>query len=155
MIGIILVAHQPLGSALAAVVQHVLGTVQQLSVVDVIADTPIEKIRQQLEETVAQVDTGEGVLILTDLYGATPANVASPLTSAHVKVVTGVSLPMLLRAVTYRAESLERVAEKAATGGVQGVVQIATGVAQKQAVVTQSDDWQQRSSDHHQQQQQQ
>lgn len=154
MIGIILAAHQPLGRALAESAQHVFGAVPQLSVVDVVPDTPVEKIRQQLQEAMAHVDIGEGVLILTDLFGATPSNVASQLADARTKIVAGVNLPMLLRAISYRGEALDLVAEKAASGGAQGIVQIGSKVPQNQAVAPDSSNRQQRSF-HHQQQQQQ
>ena len=153
MIGIILAAHQPLGHALAESAQHVFGAVPQLSVVDVVPDTPLEKIRQQLQDAMAHVDSGEGVLILTDLFGATPSNVASQLADARTKVVAGVNLPMLLRAISYRGEALNLVAEKAASGGAQGIVQVGSKAPQNQAMVPDSSPPLQHSFQHHQQQQ--
>lgn len=153
MIGIVLAAHSPLGRALAHAAEHVFGVVPRLAVVDVIPDTPVEKIRQLLQDAVASVETGDGVLILTDLFGATPSNIASQLADARIKVVAGVNLPMLLRAVSYRGETLDSVAEKAASGGTQGIVQVGSKVPQKQAVIPDSSNRQQRSF--HQQQQQQ
>ncbi len=152
MIGIVLAAHQPLGRALAEAAEHVFGQVPRLAVVDVVPDTPLEQIRVQMQEAMTRVDVGEGVLVLTDLFGATPSNVVAQLAEPRVKVVAGVNLPMLLRAVSYRGESLAVVAEKAASGGVQGIVQLGSKAPQNQAVVPDPDNRQQRSF--HQQQQQ-
>lgn len=134
MIGIVFATHQPLGWALAEATRHVFGQLVQFAVVDVIPDTPVESLHEQMREAVAQVDTGDGVLVLTDLFGATPSNVASSMVGTSIKVVAGVNLPMILRAVSYRAESLSTAAEKAVTGGVQGVVQVGNKAPQQQGV---------------------
>ena len=154
MIGIVLAAHYPLGHALAHAAEHVFGAVPQMVAIDVIPDTSMEKIRQPLLEAVASVDSGDGVLILTDLFGATPSNIASQLADARIKVVAGVNLPMLLRAVSYRTETLSSVAEKAASGGAQGIVQVGSKVPQKQATMAESNHLQQYNSYQQQQQQQ-
>jgi PTS system ascorbate-specific IIA component len=71
---------------------------------------------------VRQLDSGDGVLVLTDVYGATPANVAARvLAPGRVEGVAGVNLPMLVRALTYRNEPLATVVAKAMSGGVEGV----------------------------------
>jgi PTS system mannose-specific IIA component len=155
MIGIVLAAHYPLGRALAHAAEHVFGAVPRLVAIDVIPDTSMEKIRQQLLEAVTSVDSGDGVLILTDLFGATPSNIASQLADARIKVVAGVNLPMLLRSVSYRTETLNSVAEKAASGGAQGIVQVGSKVPQKQATMPDSNSLQQHNSYQQKQQQQQ
>ena len=79
----------------------------------------------QAKKLVASLDQGEGVLVLTDIYGATPANLACKLIVAgRVEVVTGVSLPMLVRALTYRERSLATMASKAVSGGRDGVLHV-------------------------------
>jgi PTS system ascorbate-specific IIA component len=74
---------------------------------------------------VKDLDDGSGVLILSDICGATPCNIASRLINpSHAELLSGVSLPMLVRALTYRDEPLASVIEKAMTGGVNGVMHI-------------------------------
>ena len=76
-------------------------------------------------ETLAKLDTGDGVLIFSDIYGATPCNLASKLLSpGRVEVVAGVNLPMLVRAFTYREKGMDTMIRKAISGGCDGVVHI-------------------------------
>jgi PTS system ascorbate-specific IIA component len=87
-----------------------------------IHDDP-QQILPQAIRLVRQLDHGAGVLVLTDVYGATPANIASRLLiPGRVEGVAGVSLPMLVRALTYRKEPLDVVVGKAVSGGVEGVM---------------------------------
>lgn len=130
MVGIVLIAHEPLASALAASGAHVYACAPdvaeaQLAVLDVPPSAQRAALQAQAQRLVAQVDRGRGVLILTDVIGATPCNVASELiANDHVAVVAGVNLPMLLRVLCYRSDSLRDVVQKALDGGVQGVVQV-------------------------------
>jgi PTS system ascorbate-specific IIA component len=79
----------------------------------------------QVRELIGELDDGSGVLVLTDIYGATPSNLACRLIEpGRVECVAGVNLPMLVRALTYRNEPLEVVAEKALSGGRDGVVHV-------------------------------
>jgi PTS system ascorbate-specific IIA component len=74
---------------------------------------------------VAALDTGDGVAILSDIYGATPSNLAVKLARAgHVEVLAGVSLPMLVRAFTYRTRGMETFVRKAVSGGCEGVLHV-------------------------------
>lgn len=132
MIGLLLIAHKPLGSALAEAARHVYCDVPAMAVLDVIPDATVGLALARAEQLVEQLDTGEGVLILTDLFGATPANIAAALAGPHVKVIAGVNLPMLLRAISYRAESLTIVAEKAASGGALGIINVGSAGPQRQ-----------------------
>ena len=76
-------------------------------------------------DAVAALDTGEGVAILSDIYGATPCNLAAKLASAgHVEVIAGVSLPMLVRAFTYRTRGMDTFVKKAVSGGCEGVLHV-------------------------------
>ena len=128
MVGILIVAHGAFGEALIHCASHVLGKrpprVLQLGVT--VHDDP-EQILPQAEELVRQLDQGEGVLVLSDVLGATPCNIASRLLEPNkVEGVSGVNLPMLIRALTYREEPLATVTEKAISGGVAGVVHLNT-----------------------------
>ena len=124
MIGILIVAHGAFGEALIHSASHVLGKrplhVRQLGVT--VHDDP-EAIRPQAAELVRQLDQGDGVLVLTDIYGATPGNIALKLLlPGRVEGVSGVNLPMLIRVLTYREQGLAAAVEKALSGGAEGVI---------------------------------
>lgn len=129
MVGILVIAHAPLASALSQCAEHVYACEpnarRQLRALDVAGSADLADTVAQARELVQEVDRGEGVLILTDAFGATPGNVAAQLAeSERVAVLAGVNLPMLLRAVCYRGGLLEEVTEKALAGGRQGMLQV-------------------------------
>lgn len=132
MIGLLLVAHDPLGSALATAARHVFGEVPDLAVLDVRADSYQVAMRDDARKLIASVDHGDGVLVMTDLFGATPSNIVATLADTHVKVLAGANLPMLLRAICYRAETLATVAEKASSGGTLGILNVGSQAPQNQ-----------------------
>ena len=125
MIGILIVSHGAFGEALIHSASHVLGKrplrVRQVGVT--VHDDP-EAILPQAQDLVRQLDEGEGVLVLTDIYGATPGNIALRLLKpGQVEGISGVNLPMLIRALTYREKGdLAKVVKKALSGGTEGVV---------------------------------
>ncbi|MBZ0104435.1 MAG: PTS fructose transporter subunit IIA [Sulfuricella denitrificans] len=124
MIGILIVAHGALGESLIHCASHVMGSrplnLQQLGVT--IHDDPVA-ILPQAREMLRQLDQGEGVLILSDIYGATPTNITCRLLEpGRVEGIAGVNLPMLVRALTYRDEPLATVVEKALSGGHDGII---------------------------------
>ncbi|MGB8437448.1 MAG: PTS sugar transporter subunit IIA [Burkholderiales bacterium] len=126
MVGILIVAHGTFGEALIHCASHVLGrrplAVAQLGVT--VHDDP-EALIPQAEALVAGLDKGAGVLILSDILGATPANLATRLLKpGRVEGLAGASLPMLIRALTYRDEPLASVIGKAASGGLEGVARL-------------------------------
>ena len=129
MVGILVIAHAPLASALSRCAEHVYtcdpSTRRELRALDVDSSAELAQTVAQARALVREVDRGEGVLILTDAFGATPGNVAAQLAeSERVAVLAGVNLPMLLRAVCYRGGPLEEVTEKALAGGRQGMLQV-------------------------------
>ena len=126
MIGIVIIAHGTLAEALIRSASHVVGRrpLNVLSLEVTVTDDP-EAVYPQALELVEQVEQGEGVLVLTDILGATPANIVTRLVRPGVvEAVAGVNLPMLVRALTYRGEPLATVLEKAVSGGHEGVVHI-------------------------------
>lgn len=135
MIGVVIVAHAPLGGSLLACGQHVYcGAPTQCRVVDVIADVEPAVHLEQVKRAVEAVDGGDGVLILVDLFGATPANIAAQLARpGQVEVVAGLNLPMLLKVLCYRdAVPLSVMVEKAVAGGSAGVMKVGTTPPQDQ-----------------------
>ncbi len=126
MIGIFLITHTSLGESLIQCACHVLNKrPAQLAQIGVSAqDDPLD-ILPTARALLALVDSGEGVLILTDIFGATPANIALKLQKPDkVEVVAGVNLPMLLRALTYRDRDLPTLVAKAVSGGRDGIAHV-------------------------------
>jgi PTS system ascorbate-specific IIA component len=126
MIGILLVSHGAFGESLIHCASHVLGKrplyVRQLGVT--VHDNP-DEIIPVAEDLIRFLDTGQGVLVMTDIYGATPSNIAARLLKpGRVEGVAGVNLPMLIRALTYREEPLESMLAKALSGGAEGVMRM-------------------------------
>jgi mannose PTS system EIIA component len=124
MIGVLILAHDGLGVALIDSATHMLGhrpeNVREIGVT--CADDP-DAILARARAAVREIDTGSGVLVLTDIFGATPCNVASRLLErGRVEGVSGVSLPMLMRVLTYCGGGLESLVAKARSGGTEGVV---------------------------------
>lgn len=126
MIGILIIAHGTLGESLIHCASHVLNKrparLRQLGVTA--QDDPL-LLLPQARALVKELDTGDGVLILSDIYGGSPSNIAAKLmVPGRVEGVAGVSLPMLIRALTYRDRPLATLVVKAVSGGCEGVVRI-------------------------------
>ncbi len=134
MNGIFLIAHAPLASALRQCVLHVFPeSADQVLALDVLPNVAPDESLAQAQALLAQNPMSQ-TLILTDVFGATPCNVAQKLvTGPRVKLIAGVNLPMLLRAVSYRHESLEALVARALIGATQGVMQVAATAPQNQA----------------------
>ena len=128
MIGILIVSHGAFGESLIHSASHVLGKrplyLRQLGVT--VHDDP-DALIPLAEDLIRFLDQGEGVLVLTDIYGATPSNIASRLLRpGRVEGLAGVNLPMLIRALTYRNEPLAAMRDKALEGATEGVTRMAT-----------------------------
>ena len=126
MIGILIVSHGAFGESLIHSASHVLGKrplyVRQVGIT--VHDDP-DALIPVAEDHIRFIDRGAGVLVLTDIYGATPSNVAARvLVPGRVEGLAGVNLPMLIRALTYREEPLETVLAKALSGGTEGVIRM-------------------------------
>ena len=126
MIGIMIVAHDTLGESLVKAVTHVLGArPPQFEALPVTANDDPLLLLPQAREALVRLDTGDGVVIFSDIYGATPCNLACKLIErGRVEVVAGVSLPMLVRAFTYRDRGLAMMTSKAVSGGRDGVLHV-------------------------------
>ena len=126
MIGILIVAHGALGQSLVDAVTHVLGArPPQFGVFPVGADDDPLQLLPKARAEVSALDSGDGVAVLADLYGATPCNLATKLARpGRVEVIAGVNLPMLVRAFTYRTRGMETLVKKAISGGCEGVLHV-------------------------------
>jgi len=131
--GLLIIAHTPLASALRHSVLHVFPDgAQHVVALDIDSDLPFEQLQDDARRAMESLGTPR-TLVLTDVFGATPCNVAQKLVDGvHARLIAGVNLPMLLRAMTYRRESLEALVARAMAGGVQGVMQVATAAPQNQ-----------------------
>ena len=141
MTGIVLVAHAPVASAMLSCMIHVLGkTPDHVVAVDVLPDADVAQSRQQLQQAFELVDQGTGVLILADLFGATPCNLALEVAGNYggsaCSLISGLNAPMLLRTLTYRDQALHALAEKAVLGGRNGIVGSGSLPQQKQQTDT-------------------
>ena len=126
MIGILLITHGTLGESLIHTAIHVLNKrpprLKQLGVTA--QDDPLILL-PQARAMVKELDQGDGVLIMTDMFGSSPSNLSAKLiVPGKVDAVAGVSLPMLIRALTYREKSLEVMVTKAISGGCEGVMRV-------------------------------
>jgi mannose PTS system EIIA component len=126
MVGILIMSHGAFGESLIHSASHVLGKrplfLRQLGVT--VHDDP-GAILPVGEDLIRFLDQGQGVLVLSDIYGATPSNIATRLLRpGKVEGVAGVNLPMLIRALTYRDEPLESMLEKALSGAIEGVMRM-------------------------------
>ena len=126
MIGILIVAHGTLGESLAGAVTHVLGTrPPQFASLQVAATDDPLNLLPKARALAEALDTGDGVLIFSDIYGATPCNLAAKLlVPGRVEAIAGVNLPMLVRAFTYRDKGMETMIKKAISGGCDGVLRV-------------------------------
>jgi PTS system mannose-specific IIA component len=133
MNGILIIAHAPLASALRQCVAHVFtDNPEGVAALDVQPNTPPEETLAQARIMLQQLGAKDA-LVLADVFGATPCNVAQKLVDGvHSKLITGVNLPMLLRTVSYRHETLDALVARALIGATQGVMQVAITAPQNQ-----------------------
>jgi mannose PTS system EIIA component len=126
MIALLIVAHGNLGDSLIQCATYVLGKrPDALENLDLSScDDPADMLTRARAK-LAELDQGEGVLVLTDVYGATPCNtVCKVIAAERIEAVAGVNLPMLLKALTYRDQGMAKLLEKAVSGGQSGIFNI-------------------------------
>ncbi|MEL7486886.1 MAG: PTS sugar transporter subunit IIA [Pseudomonadota bacterium] len=106
MIGLVIVTHGRLAEEFVAATEHVVGPQERMRAVCIGADDDMEKRREDIVTAAQAVDDGDGVIILTDMFGGTPSNLAiSVMEKANAEVVAGVNLPMLIKLASVRAEA--------------------------------------------------
>ena len=144
-----IIAHAPLASALKAVAEHAFPECSNLlEALDVPPDMPVEEVEARALAMLARIRSPEA-LIFTDVFGATPCNVAQRLgDGTQVRVIAGVNVPMLWRSLSYAKEPLEAVVMRAMAGATQGIMQVATSKPQNQTIKPGGND---QDKHHHQQ----
>jgi PTS system mannose-specific IIA component len=105
MIGIVIVTHGRLADEFRAALEHVVGQQDQLATVSIGPEDPGEACRRHILEKIQSVDTGQGAVVLTDMFGGTPSNLAiSVMDDSHIEVIAGVNLPMLIKLASIRSD---------------------------------------------------
>lgn len=135
MPGVLIIAHAPLASSLKAVAEHAFpDCARAVLALDVSSHTPIEEVEAEGRRLLEAVRSPDA-LIFTDVFGATPCNVAQRLADGvRVKIVAGVNVPMLWRTLCYQGDSLDAAVARAVAGATQGVMQVATSRPQYQTL---------------------
>jgi PTS system ascorbate-specific IIA component len=140
MVGIVIVAHTPVASAMLGFAGHTYGSSpERVRAVDIAPYEDTKASFDRVMKAAYAVNSGNGILILTDVMGATPANVASklealgPLSGLNTPVVVlaGLNLPMLMRCITHRGDGLEELSQKALIGGQHGILRLGTKVEEQ------------------------
>ena len=119
MIGIVVVTHGRLADELVAATEHVVGPLEACSAISIGPDDDMERRRDDIREAVEKADQGDGVIILTDMFGGTPSNLAiSVMEQTHAEVIAGLNLPMLIKLASVRGrETLEACVAHAQDAG--------------------------------------
>ncbi len=123
-VGILLLTHEGMGATLIATARRILGRVPScVDAYDIPLDADVPTALQAAASRARALDSGSGVLVLTDLYGATPSNIAEKLVGLGIDAhrVSGLNLPMLLRVLNYPEQSLSELTQTAASGGRGGI----------------------------------
>ena len=123
MIGLLIVTHCDLGAELLNAAEFIVGKVDKVDTIAITETTGSEKLRKWIENKVAALNSGDGVIILTDMFGGTPSNLSlSFLKDEQIEVLTGVNLPMLIAIIQNRSDmKLSALAEKAQEAGKTGI----------------------------------
>jgi PTS system mannose-specific IIA component len=134
MIGMVLVTHGRLAAEFIAALEHVVGPQKNIRAVSIGPDDDMERRRKEILDGIAKVDDGDGVVLLTDMFGGTPSNLAiSAMEKANVEVVAGINLPMLIKLASLRQDTSLEVAVTAAQEAGRKYINVASALlAEKQ-----------------------
>ncbi len=135
MIGMVLVTHGRLAAEFIAALEHVVGPQKNVRAVSIGPDDDMERRRKEILDGITKVDEGDGVVLLTDMFGGTPSNLAiSVMEKANVEVVAGINLPMLIKLASLREDNSLEVAVTAAQEAGRKYINVASALlAEKQA----------------------
>lgn len=118
MLGIVLVGHNDLAESMKSVAEHVVGSLPDVACVSVLPTDDIEEKRQEIFQKIKQVDKGKGVVLLTDMFGGTPSNLAiSLMQEGKVEVISGMNIPMIVKLVRMRKKKLMDAVIQSAESG--------------------------------------
>ncbi|MCB1774453.1 MAG: PTS fructose transporter subunit IIA [Gammaproteobacteria bacterium] len=124
-VGVLLLTHPGVGNAMLHIATRIIGrTATPVKCLEVPPDAPLEPVCEQARSMLKVLDRGAGVLVLTDIYGATPHNIAREVACDQQRstVLSGLNLPMLVRVFNYPDDDLDTLASKAAEGGTRGII---------------------------------
>jgi PTS system mannose-specific IIA component len=122
-VGLLVITHGQVGEVLLAAAVDALGEPPMATqLISITADTDPEDTIEDARRAVQALDSGSGVLVLTDMYGSTPSNIACAVRGDNVAIVAGINLPMLIRVINYHELDLAQVRDKALSGGRDGIV---------------------------------
>ncbi|MDC0335958.1 PTS sugar transporter subunit IIA [Pseudodesulfovibrio sp.] len=123
MVGVVLVTHGSFGETLLEAAETVLGAQENCLAIGVDVNRGVDETMEAIRKAIRSVETGKGVVALTDLFGGSPTTMSlSLMKSENLEVITGVNLPMLVSALQSRAMHLDALADKVKTAGQQGIV---------------------------------
>jgi PTS system mannose-specific IIA component len=124
-VGLMVITHNQIGTTLVETATNMLGSrPMPLEIIPVTTGCNPEQLLQQAREKLDILNQGDGVIVLTDMYGSTPSNIATRLCGHNddVAVIAGINLPMLVRLLNYPNLNLEQLVDKATTGGQDGIL---------------------------------
>lgn len=122
-IGVLIITHPGIGSSMKHTASRILGQAPcATKCLDVPPDAALPSIEEKAQCMISELDSGDGVVILTDIFGATPHNVAQRVATENCRVVSGLNLPMLIRVYNYSQQNLDEVAEKAVDGAQRSIL---------------------------------
>lgn len=122
-VAVLLITHDKIGQAMLDTAGKIIGSMPlTIERFGISMNASLEDTLDKAHERIDKLDEGDGVLILTDLYGATPSNIARQLQSGNIAVITGLNLPMLIRVLNYPQLSLPDMVDKAVSGGHDGII---------------------------------
>ena len=124
-VGVLLITHPGIGTAMLHIAMRIIGrTTVPIKCLEVPPDAPVGPISESARSMLKVLDRGSGVLVLTDMYGATPHNIAQQVACQEpgTAVLSGLNLPMLVRVFNYPLDDLDTLASKAAEGGTRGIM---------------------------------
>lgn len=132
MIGMILVSHGHLAEEMKAVLEHIVGKQDAVETVGIFSDDDMEQRRAEIQEKIKHVDSGDGVIILTDMFGGTPSNLAiSVMDQANIEVIAGVNLPMLIKLAQLRTSLPLKEASEGAQEAGRKYINVASALLHK------------------------
>ncbi len=125
MVGLLIITHNNVGGALFDAATSVLGSCPlPFEILPVSQNCDPEERIEKAKKYLEKLNQSDGVLVITDMYGSTPSNIATKLAADQVTIITGMNLPMLVRVMNYPNLSLDKLAHKAVSGGQTGVIEV-------------------------------